>query len=169
MLADDSDTKTAEQGSKSNGAPRQNRREAFFQDFASRAHAHVRSLPKADSSRPPLIMLTGGFRTRKAMSSAVATQATDLVGLGRPSCVKPDLPKLLLDEKVADDQARSPLYEIKGKGLWKVIAPIAIIGPGLNTLWCAVALSSSTARLNRRVGTPGSFSGSGWAGASTSS
>jgi 2,4-dienoyl-CoA reductase-like NADH-dependent reductase (Old Yellow Enzyme family) len=61
-------------------------REAFFLDFAERARA---------VARMPL-MLTGGFRTRAAMESALASGAVDVIGLARPLAVEPELPAALL-------------------------------------------------------------------------
>lgn len=41
-------------------------------------------------------MITGGFRTRAAMESAIAEGDCDVIGLGRPLCTEPDLPRRLL-------------------------------------------------------------------------
>lgn len=70
------------------GAPREStlRREAFFLDQAEKVRRRVKT---------PL-MLTGGFRTRAAMESAVSGGAIDVVGLARPLCLEPDLPARLL-------------------------------------------------------------------------
>ena len=62
-------------------------REAYFVDFAKAMQEAV---------RVPL-MVTGGFRTRSAMESALAGGAADLIGLGRPMCVMTDAPKQLLE------------------------------------------------------------------------
>lgn len=62
------------------------RREAYFLDYAERIRA-VASMP---------LMLTGGFRSRTAMADALRAGACDLIGLGRPMCVEPDLPNRLL-------------------------------------------------------------------------
>lgn len=113
------------------------RREAFFQGFASRARSYITSL---SSTSAPVIMVTGGFRSRIGMAQAIESKATDLVGLGRPTAVKPDLPKVLLDPKIRDEDARAPRYEIKGRAIWKLLLPLQIIGPGLGTLWCVYQL-----------------------------
>ena len=61
-------------------------REAFFLDQAERVRARVRT---------PL-MLTGGFRTLRAMESALDGGAVDVIGLARPLAIEPDLPDRLI-------------------------------------------------------------------------
>jgi len=68
-------------------------REAYFLLFASALRARV-AVP---------IMLTGGFRSSSAMAAAVASGATDVVGLARPLVLEPDLPRRIL----AGERARS--------------------------------------------------------------
>ncbi|GGO84538.1 NADH oxidoreductase [Nocardioides phosphati] len=67
------------------------RREAYFLDYAERVRAELPDLP---------LMLTGGFRSVESMEDAVASGAVDLVGLGRPLAVEPDVPGRLLDGSV---------------------------------------------------------------------
>jgi 2,4-dienoyl-CoA reductase-like NADH-dependent reductase (Old Yellow Enzyme family) len=61
-------------------------REAYFIDYARDVRART----------PTPIMLTGGFRSAGAMADAVQSGATDVVGMGRPLTVEPDLPRALL-------------------------------------------------------------------------
>ena len=61
-------------------------REGYFLDFVARIRALV-TVPLA---------VTGGFRTLAGMRAALATGATDLVGLARPLAVMPDLPARVL-------------------------------------------------------------------------
>ena len=63
------------------------KREAYFIEFADRLRADL-SLP---------LMVTGGFRSREAMDAALDAGAADMIGLGRPLCIEPDLPRRLLD------------------------------------------------------------------------
>lgn len=63
------------------------RREAYFLEYAREIRG---------GTRMPL-MVTGGFRTGRAMAAAVETGEADVIGLGRPLCVDPDLPARLLD------------------------------------------------------------------------
>jgi len=76
-----------EEKEEQNLAPSTKAREAYFVDFAQAMQ---------DAVKVPL-MVTGGFRTRSAMESALASGAADLIGLGRPMCVMTDAPKQLLD------------------------------------------------------------------------
>ena len=67
------------------------KREAFFLDYAEKARARVTT---------PL-MLTGGFRTKAGMESALASGAIDVVGLARPLAAEPDLPRRLMSDEAA--------------------------------------------------------------------
>jgi len=77
-----------EEKEEQNVAPSTKAREAYFVDFAKAMQ---------DAVKVPL-MVTGGFRTRAAMESALSSGAADLVGLGRPMCVMTDAPKRLLED-----------------------------------------------------------------------
>ena len=66
-------------------------REAYFLDYALRVRAAHPNLP---------LMLTGGFRTVEAMNDAVASGGIDIVGLGRPLTLEPDVPGALLSGSV---------------------------------------------------------------------
>ncbi|MEE4301675.1 MAG: NADH:flavin oxidoreductase/NADH oxidase family protein [Pseudomonadales bacterium] len=63
------------------------RREAYFFAYA---------LDLREVTRVPL-MVTGGFRTRAGMDEALAEDACDLIGLGRPLCFAPEAPRQLLE------------------------------------------------------------------------
>ncbi len=62
-------------------------REAYFLDYAEK----VRSIVEVP------LLLTGGMRSAAAMEAAVAEHGIDLVGLGRPLVLEPDLPARVLD------------------------------------------------------------------------
>ena len=72
---------------KQNLAVSTQKREAYFVDFAKAMHEKV-TVP---------LMVTGGFRLRSAMESALASGGADLIGLGRPMCVDTDAPLQLLN------------------------------------------------------------------------
>ncbi len=72
-------------------------REAYFLETAA--------LLRPAATMP--FMVTGGFRTIAGMRQALASGATDLIGLGRPMCVQPDLPRRLLTGETAE----GPIWE----------------------------------------------------------
>ncbi|CAF1053648.1 unnamed protein product [Rotaria sp. Silwood1] len=76
---------------------RTKRREAYFIEFA----AKVRKTTKI-----PLIV-TGGFRTREGMNDAIRSDACDLVAIARPVCIEFNLPQILLDQNITDENARA--------------------------------------------------------------
>lgn len=63
-------------------------KEAYFAAFARRARSASGGVP---------IMLTGGIRTRSTMEALLDDGGVDLIGLGRPLAINPDLPAQLLD------------------------------------------------------------------------
>ncbi|MEO1043271.1 MAG: NADH:flavin oxidoreductase/NADH oxidase family protein [Pseudomonadota bacterium] len=72
-------------------------REAYFLTFAEAVRKR---------SQLPL-MVTGGFRTKKGMEDALASGATDLIGVARPLCVHPDMPNAFIN----GDMDQVPSYE----------------------------------------------------------
>lgn len=92
------------------------KREAYFLDYA----AAIRKI-----ARMPL-MVTGGFRTRSAMEDAIAANECDVIGLGRPLCTHPDVPKRLL----AGEMSRAPAYErelvLQKAGLFSPTSPVLL-------------------------------------------
>lgn len=88
-------------------------KEAYFADFATRARAAAPQVP---------IMLTGGLRTAGAMRSLLAAGAVDVVGLGRPLCVRPDLPRDLLAGRAEGirlpDYRLPDLLSLAGESEW---------------------------------------------------
>ena len=84
-------------------------REAYFLDYA----AAIRKVAKMP------LMMPGGFRSKAAMEDALASGAIDVVGLARPLCTEPDLPRRLLDGSAT----QAPAHELSlslGKGFWSI-------------------------------------------------
>ncbi len=75
------------------------RREAYFLRFAAEARALAADTP---------IAVTGGFRTRAAMASALAEGSCDVVGLGRPAVLVPDVAHQLTSEAIETVTSRPP-------------------------------------------------------------
>ncbi|MFP5383555.1 MAG: NADH:flavin oxidoreductase/NADH oxidase family protein [Gammaproteobacteria bacterium] len=92
---------TYEQPEMSGGSVRSStrQREAYFLEYAQRIRARLPGTP---------LMVTGGFRSAQAMKAALASGATDIVGLARPLVMEPDLPARIL----AGEDARSVVAPI---------------------------------------------------------
>ncbi|KZS87257.1 FMN-linked oxidoreductase [Sistotremastrum niveocremeum HHB9708] len=103
-------------------------RQVFFSAFSKIAMRAVASLP----DKRPLIMLTGGIRTPEQMNRALNDADADLLGLGRPSVLCPDLPIRLRDGDrapvILEPQLKSPSWFPK------------LIGAGVGTAWYTVQM-----------------------------
>ncbi|MFH8282636.1 NADH:flavin oxidoreductase/NADH oxidase family protein [Streptomyces antibioticus] len=66
-------------------------REAYFLGYAERVRKAI-----DDSGTTLPLMVTGGFRTRTGMTEALESGAVDVIGLGRPLILEPDLPRRLI-------------------------------------------------------------------------
>lgn len=62
-------------------------REAYFLEYAQTVREIAGDVALA---------VTGGFRSRAAMSDAISSGACDIVGIGRPTCVAPDAADAIL-------------------------------------------------------------------------
>lgn len=69
-------------------------REAYFLEYAKKVRTRTR-LP---------LLLTGGFRSRSGMESALSSGAIDMVGLARPMALEPELPRGLLDRTIEESK-----------------------------------------------------------------
>lgn len=67
-------------------------REAYFLEYADAIRA---------ATTVPL-MITGGFRHLETMEGALASGATDLIGIARPFCIDPAFPRKLFDGELTE-------------------------------------------------------------------
>ncbi|PLB47084.1 FMN-linked oxidoreductase [Aspergillus steynii IBT 23096] len=103
-------------------------REAFFLDFAQQTRSRYPSLT---------LMLTGGFRTRAGAEAALAQNACDLIGIGRPAAVAPDLPGRILDESLDAHEAGLVLGKVQAPLVMRVIKWLGIksVGAGVESAY----------------------------------
>ncbi|WFD28080.1 hypothetical protein MNAN1_003086 [Malassezia nana] len=106
---------------------RTQRREGFFTGFAHRAR---QELPPGSNMR---IIVTGGFRTRTGMAGAITAGHADAIGLGRPACLEPALPRKMLDTSVPDAKAEAVTWKMPSKP--RVLPNVALVGIGWTTIW----------------------------------
>lgn len=74
------------------------KREAYFLEYAEKVRHEV---------HVPFVV-TGGFRSKRAMQSALESGATDMIGLGRPLAVNPEFPNQLIDHDDASIELVEP-------------------------------------------------------------
>ncbi|WP_410674150.1 NADH:flavin oxidoreductase/NADH oxidase family protein [Amycolatopsis sp. cmx-4-68] len=106
-------------------------REAYFLEYARTVRSLVGDVPLA---------VTGGFRSRAGMATAIADGECDVVGIGRPSATTPDAADAILSgraETVVSHQVRA--------GLRRVLAKVT----DLKTLDGILELSWHTDQLHR--------------------
>lgn len=80
-------------------------KEAYFAGFARRVRARAAGVP---------LMLTGGIRTRSAMVDLLADGGVDVIGLGRPLAIDPDLTRRLLAGEEGGPLPRYTLPTVAG-------------------------------------------------------
>jgi 2,4-dienoyl-CoA reductase-like NADH-dependent reductase (Old Yellow Enzyme family) len=79
-------------------------REAYFLEYARTVRDLVGDIPVA---------VTGGFRSRNAMSEAVAAGECDVVGMGRPAVTTPDAADVILSGRAASVVAHQQRYGMR--------------------------------------------------------
>ncbi len=96
-----------EGGSEDARAESTRRREAYFLKYAE--------LIRQACGAP--LMVTGGFRTRALMNEVLAAGELDVIGLGRPFCLDPDVARKLLREQVDELPSPERSHQLGGRGL----------------------------------------------------
>jgi 2,4-dienoyl-CoA reductase-like NADH-dependent reductase (Old Yellow Enzyme family) len=92
------------------------KREAYFIEYADTIK---------QAAQVP-VMITGGFRSREVMEKCIEAGEIDLVGLARPLCTQPDLPRQLIERNIdmADDFENTLVL---GTGLWGQNSPLSLV------------------------------------------
>lgn len=89
------------------------RREAYFLEFAERIRP-VSTIP---------LMITGGFRSRAAMCAALESGACDVVGLARPLCVDPAVPRKLIEGSMTTTAVNERGLQLRASDIPEVTDP----------------------------------------------
>lgn len=92
------------------------KREAYFLEFVPKLRASVK-IP---------VMVTGGFRSSKAMISAIEQDGVDMIGLGRPLVMDPDGAGKILSGELDHLESRDDDLKI-GSGLLGPASPISFL------------------------------------------
>ncbi|KAK2669823.1 NADH:flavin oxidoreductase/NADH oxidase, N-terminal [Fusarium oxysporum f. sp. vasinfectum] len=108
-------------------------REAFFLDFARVVRDRFPDVP---------LLVTGGFRSREAMESAITSGALDMVGIARPAVLDPSSPmNTLLDFDKQGENARAVAVSVRTPWLLQKIGNY-VIGAGYETAWYGKKIKS---------------------------
>jgi 2,4-dienoyl-CoA reductase-like NADH-dependent reductase (Old Yellow Enzyme family) len=92
-------------------------REAYFIVYAAAVRRRAR-MP---------VMATGGFRSRAAMDVALGDGEADVIGLARPMCVEPELPRRLLSDETASAERWEDRLSLGPTRFLSVRSPIGLI------------------------------------------
>jgi 2,4-dienoyl-CoA reductase-like NADH-dependent reductase (Old Yellow Enzyme family) len=93
------------------------KREAYFLEYAAAIRQRA-SIP---------LMVTGGFRTREGMESALQSGECDVIGLARPLCTHVDVPKLLLSGELRELPKFEQQLVMARKGLFSPTSPVLLL------------------------------------------
>ncbi|KIJ55026.1 hypothetical protein M422DRAFT_24885 [Sphaerobolus stellatus SS14] len=107
-------------------------REAFFASFSRQV---LKDLSSPNDKPRPLILLTGGLRTPSQLSHAIKERHADILGLGRPSVLCPDLPRQLSPALFRGHKGIEYPDALLAKPAWTP----SLYGASLNTSWYTMA------------------------------
>ncbi|KAJ5106725.1 hypothetical protein N7456_003400 [Penicillium angulare] len=98
-------------------------REAFFLDFAKEARKRFPEL---------ILLLTGGFRTRRGIETVLKDGVCDLVCIGRPAVLRPNFPLLIMDETYSEQEAKVVFSKVPVPFLARLLK-MRMLGGGAET------------------------------------
>ena len=112
------------------------RRQAFFARFSAQALRSLEGQPEPK----PLILLTGGLRTPAHLHGALRARHAHLLGFGRASVLRPDLPSALR-ARAPDDSTPFTQEPELDVGWWFDFLPRSpLIGAGVGMAWYVVCI-----------------------------
>jgi hypothetical protein len=117
-------------------------RQVFFAQYAAKAMQVLSDANfKGTDVTPPLVLLTGGLRTAGSMQAALRHQHAQLLGIGRPSVLRPELPRLLrgVDDSAADEKPLVMEPDL-GTSIWSNANMPKLVGAGASTAWYIVQM-----------------------------
>jgi hypothetical protein len=116
-------------------------RQAFFSRYAAKAMQVLSEVHlEGKNVVLPLVLLTGGLRTAASMQNALRRRHAHFLGIGRPSVIRPDLPRLLKD---MDDTMTSKSLVVEpdlGMSIWGSASMPKLVGAGAGMAWYVVQM-----------------------------
>lgn len=126
-------------GSTSSAAPPVKPREALFFTFAHESHQVIAKASASAGCRPPMLVITGGLKTRTGMASAVEDAHADFVGVARYASVYPALPAALLGLQGGEARACVKPFSAPMQQVFTYFTP-ALVGGGWSTQYAAAQM-----------------------------
>ena len=99
-------------------------REAYFLDYARAVREVAGDTPLA---------VTGGFRSRTAMESALTSGDCDVIGIGRPACTTPDAADVILQSPTSMIESHQVRYS--STGLLSRITDVRAVNSAIDLGW----------------------------------
>jgi hypothetical protein len=134
-------------------------RQAFFAQFAKQARECLKTEFPTDANLP-LILLTGGLRSPAHLQSALDVGHADLLGIGRGSILRPDIPAIL-QERILNAAASGTSIALDDEPLThepdgdiqlpRWVPQVPLVGAGVGVAWYNVRMRRIAAsQLERR-------------------
>ena len=127
-------------------------RQALFEAFSQNA---VETVLSSNSESPPLIMLTGGLRTRAQFTRVIQEKHAHLLGLARMAVLQPNLPRLLHEKESLKSESDETTFEWELRpspephsSFWS----IPLLGAGIGMAWYTVAMRRFSERRQLPLG-----------------
>lgn len=99
-------------------------REAYFLDYARAVREVAGDIPLA---------VTGGFRSRTAMESALSSRDCDMIGIGRPTCTTPDAANVILQSPTSVIESHRVGYS--STGLLSRVTDVRAVNSAIDLGW----------------------------------
>ncbi|KAH7344786.1 hypothetical protein B0J17DRAFT_636836 [Rhizoctonia solani] len=122
---------------------RENPRQAFFSTFSRKA---LECISGTEHNRPK-IMLTGSIRSVDAIEDCLARKHAEIIGIGRPAILYPDLARRIITLKEFP-----PILDLPALPPWMSnVVRVKLVGAGLDTAVWVRAMKRIACRDNRRL------------------
>ncbi|CAE6535314.1 unnamed protein product [Rhizoctonia solani] len=118
-------------------------RQAFFSSFSRKALEYI----SGTENRRPRIMLTGSIRSVDTIEDCLNRKHAELIGIGRPAILYPDLPRMIIASREFP-----PISDIPALPRWVFnVVQVKLVGAGLDTAVWVRAMKRIACGDNRRL------------------
>ncbi|KAG8716044.1 hypothetical protein FRC11_010770 [Ceratobasidium sp. 423] len=118
-------------------------RQAFFSSFSRKSLEYI----SGTENRRPKIMLTGSIRSVDTIEDCLNRKHAELIGIGRPAILYPDLP-----HKIIASREFPPISDVPALPRWMFnVVQVKLVGAGLDTAVWVRAMKRIACGDNRRL------------------